>query len=44
MASFAGTHVKKNTARQYDVTVMFTQDGQTYAQRFTWTILPAKTR
>jgi hypothetical protein len=37
-------HVKKNTARQYDVTVMFTQDGQTYAQRFTWTILPAKSR
>ena len=33
-------HVKKNTAGKYDVTVMFTQDGQTYAQKFAWTILP----
>jgi hypothetical protein len=32
-------HVKKNTARAYDVTVMFTLDGQTYAQKFVWTIL-----
>jgi hypothetical protein len=34
-------HVKKNTAGRYDVTVMLTQDGQTYAQKFAWTILPA---
>jgi hypothetical protein len=33
-------HVKKNTAGRYDVTVMLTQDGQTYAQQFAWTILP----
>jgi hypothetical protein len=33
--------VKKNTAGRYDVTVMLTQDGQTYAQKFAWTILPA---
>ena len=34
-------HVKKNAAGRYDVTVMLIQGGQTYAQKFAWTILPA---